>query len=39
MSPRIRYWTLHWIRVLLWPLPVMTIVRAWMRRRSVIAAK
>jgi len=28
MSPRTGYWTLHWIRVLLWPLPVLTLVRA-----------
>jgi hypothetical protein len=23
-----RYWTLHWLRVLLWPLPVLTLARA-----------
>ena len=28
MSPTARYWTLHWIRVLLWPLPVLTLLRA-----------
>jgi len=28
MSPNARYWTLHWIRVVLWPLPVLTLVRA-----------
>jgi hypothetical protein len=28
MSPKFRYWTLHWIRVVLWPLPVLTLVRA-----------
>jgi hypothetical protein len=28
MSPNARYWSLHWLRVLLWPLPVLTIVRA-----------
>ena len=27
MSPRTRYWIIHWVRVLLWPLPVMTIVK------------
>jgi len=29
MKSRTRYWTLHWIRVLLWPLPVRTAFRAW----------
>ena len=28
MSPNARYWTLHWLRVLLWPLPVLTLFRA-----------
>jgi len=28
MTPNARYWTLHWIRVVLWPLPVLTVVRA-----------
>jgi hypothetical protein len=28
MSANARYWTLHWIRVVLWPLPVLTLVRA-----------
>lgn len=28
MSANTRYWALHWIRVLLWPLPVLTLVRA-----------
>jgi hypothetical protein len=23
-----RYWTLHWLRVLLWPLPVLSLMRA-----------
>ncbi|WP_192818015.1 hypothetical protein [Afipia sp. OHSU_II-C1] len=32
MSNIARYGTLHWIRVLLWPLPVLTIVRMWRRR-------
>jgi hypothetical protein len=27
MSRNARYWTLHWIRVVLWPLPVLTLVR------------
>jgi hypothetical protein len=27
MSPRTRYWTLHWLRVALWPLPVLTLFR------------
>lgn len=27
MSPRTRYWTIHWLRVALWPLPVLTLVR------------
>jgi hypothetical protein len=22
-----RYWTLHWIRVVLWPFPVMTLFK------------
>jgi hypothetical protein len=28
MNPRARYWTLHWVRVALWPLPVLTLLRA-----------
>jgi hypothetical protein len=28
MNPRTRYWTLHWLRVALWPLPVLTLLRA-----------
>jgi hypothetical protein len=28
MKDRTRYWILHWLRVVLWPLPVLTIVRA-----------
>jgi hypothetical protein len=28
MTPRARYWTLHWVRVALWPLPVLTLFRA-----------
>jgi hypothetical protein len=28
MSPRTRYWTLHWLRVLLWPAPVLSLFRA-----------
>jgi hypothetical protein len=27
MSRRTRYWTLHWLRVTLWPLPVLTLFR------------
>jgi hypothetical protein len=29
MSPRARYWTLHWIRVALWPLPILSLVKVW----------
>jgi hypothetical protein len=29
MKPRTRYWILHWLRVVLWPLLVLTLVRAW----------
>ena len=28
MTANARYWTLHWIRAVLWPLPVLTVVRA-----------
>jgi hypothetical protein len=27
MTTRTRYWTLHWVRVVLWPLPVLTLFR------------
>jgi hypothetical protein len=27
MKPRTRYWTIHWLRVVLWPLPVMTLTQ------------
>jgi hypothetical protein len=27
MASRIRYCTLHWVRVALWPLPVVTICK------------
>ena len=33
-SPRARYWTMHWLRVVLWPLPVLTIVRAGRATRN-----
>lgn len=29
MKPRTRYRVLHWVRIALWPLPVLTLVRAW----------
>jgi len=28
MSQRTRYWTMHWLRAVLWPLPALTIFRA-----------
>jgi hypothetical protein len=28
MTARARYWTLRWVRVALWPLSVLTLVRA-----------
>jgi hypothetical protein len=28
MKDRTRYWILHWLRVALWPLPVLTLVKA-----------
>jgi hypothetical protein len=28
MSRSTRYWTLHWLRVLLWPAPVLSLFRA-----------
>ena len=28
MRSNARYWTLHWLRVALWPLPVLTLFRA-----------
>jgi hypothetical protein len=31
MSSSARYWTLHWVRAALWPLPVLTLVRAGRR--------
>jgi hypothetical protein len=31
MSSNARYRTLHWIRVGLWPLPVLTLFRVWSR--------
>src|SRR3984893_5745571 len=29
MQVRTRCWILHWVRVVLWPLPVLTFVRTW----------
>jgi hypothetical protein len=37
MSPRTRYWTLHWLRVALWPLPVLTLFKVG--RATVNAAR
>src|SRR6516164_3023419 len=34
MSPR-AYWTIHWFRLVLWPLPVLTLIRADCRSRDV----
>jgi hypothetical protein len=28
MNPNTRYWTLHWLRALLWPMPVLSLFRA-----------
>ena len=28
MSPNARYWTLHWLRVALWPPPILMLFRA-----------
>jgi hypothetical protein len=28
MNAKAHSWTLHWIRVVLWPLPVLTLTRA-----------
>jgi len=28
MNPRAHYSIVHWLRVLLWPLPVLSVVRA-----------
>ena len=28
MSPSTHYWTLHWLRVLLWPAPILSLFRA-----------
>jgi hypothetical protein len=27
MSSNARYWTLHWMRVVLWPLPILALFR------------
>jgi hypothetical protein len=37
MTARPRYWTLHWVRVVLWPLPVLTLLRVG--RATVNAAR
>jgi hypothetical protein len=36
MTPNARYWTLHWIRVVLWPLPVLTLIRVGRGARNLI---
>ena len=36
MNPNARYWTLHWLRVALWPLPVLTLFRAGRRTLSLL---
>jgi len=36
MSPNARYWTLHWLRVALWPLPLMTLLRAGRRALNLM---
>ena len=28
MAANTRYWVLHWLRVALWPLPVLTLFKA-----------
>jgi len=28
MTRRAHYWTLHWLRVVLWPLPVLSLFRS-----------
>ncbi len=27
-QPRVRYWILHWLRVALWPMPIVTLFKA-----------
>jgi hypothetical protein len=27
-QPRVRYWILHWVRVALWPMPIVTLFKA-----------
>jgi hypothetical protein len=36
MNANARYWTLHWVRVLLWPLPILSLVRAGRAAASAI---
>ena len=36
MGPNARYWTLHWLRVLLWPLPVLSSLQAGRRAVSAL---
>jgi hypothetical protein len=36
MNASARYWTLHWVRVLLWPLPVLSLVRAGRAATSAV---
>jgi len=39
MSTNTRYWTLHWLRALLWPLPVVSLVRVGAQWRAVVGLK
>jgi hypothetical protein len=39
MSADARYWTLHWLRVVLWPLPVLTLLRAGRAARNLLRGR
>ena len=36
MSSKARYWTLHWLRVALWPLPILTLFRVGRRALKLV---
>ena len=39
MSARTRYWTMHWPRVVLWPLPVLTFFKAGRAAANVMRGR
>lgn len=39
MKDRTRYWIFHWVRVVLWPVPVLTLLKVWRAANRPVVAR